>query len=46
MDAGTVRSLADGRVFTGRQAKALGLVDHLGGLDDAVAEAKRRPASR
>ncbi|HWR68729.1 MAG TPA: signal peptide peptidase SppA, partial [Desulfomonilia bacterium] len=27
-----VRQLADGRVFTGRQAKAAGLVDRLGGL--------------
>jgi ClpP class serine protease len=33
----SVRSLADGRVFTGRQAHALGLVDTLGGLDDARA---------
>jgi protease-4 len=31
-----VRPLADGRVFTGRQAKALKLVDELGGLSDAV----------
>lgn len=30
------RELADGRVFTGRQAKDLGLVDALGGLDLAV----------
>ena len=28
--------LADGRIFTGRQAKELGLVDDLGGLQDAV----------
>jgi protease-4 len=28
--------LADGRVFTGRQAKELGLIDDLGGLQDAV----------
>lgn len=28
--------LADGRVFSGRQAKELGLVDGLGGLQDAV----------
>jgi protease-4 len=28
--------LADGRVFSGRQAKDLGLVDDLGGLQDAV----------
>lgn len=31
-----VRTLADGRIFTGRQAKALGLVDELGSLDVAV----------
>ncbi|ABZ83503.1 signal peptide peptidase sppa, 36k type [Heliomicrobium modesticaldum Ice1] len=32
-----VRALADGRVFTGRQAKELGLVDELGNFYDAVA---------
>jgi protease-4 len=31
-----VAALADGRVFSGRQAKDLGLVDELGGLEDAV----------
>lgn len=31
-----VRALADGRVYSGRMAKELGLVDGLGGLDDAV----------
>ncbi|MGQ9866724.1 MAG: signal peptide peptidase SppA [Pseudanabaenaceae cyanobacterium] len=31
----TVRSFADGRVFTGEQALALGLVDRLGTLEDA-----------
>lgn len=31
-----VRSLADGRIFTGRQAKKVGLVDELGSLDAAV----------
>lgn len=31
-----VMKLADGRVFSGRQAKELGLVDGLGGLQDAV----------
>jgi protease-4 len=38
----TVRQLANGRVFTGRQARAAGLVDRLGGLDDALEEAKKR----
>ncbi len=33
--------LADGRIFTGRQAKALGLIDELGGLRDAVMLAGR-----
>lgn len=31
-----VRSLSDGRIFTGRQAKELGLVDELGSLQDAI----------
>jgi protease-4 len=35
-----VAALAEGRVFTGRMAKELGLVDRLGTLDDAIAEAK------
>jgi protease-4 len=34
-----VHSLADGRVYTGRQAYTLGLVDSLGGLQDAIDEA-------
>ena len=33
---GEVRKLADGRVFTGRQAVERGLVDELGNLEDAV----------
>ncbi len=37
LDAARVDSLADGRVFTGRQAKAEGLIDELGGEDDALA---------
>ncbi len=31
-----VREMADGRIFTGRQAFDLGLVDELGGLEDAI----------
>ncbi|MBI4824518.1 MAG: signal peptide peptidase SppA [Nitrospirae bacterium] len=31
-----VRDMADGRVFTGRQARELGLVDELGNLEDAI----------
>jgi protease-4 len=34
-----VRSLADGRIFSGDQAKALGLVDGLGNLQDTIAMA-------
>lgn len=36
-----VKAIADGRVFSGRQAKALGLVDELGGLREAVQLAAR-----
>ena len=32
-----VRTLADGRVYSGRMAKDLGLVDALGGFDEPVA---------
>lgn len=37
-----VDAVAQGRVWTGRQAKTLGLVDVLGGLDRAIALAKER----
>ena len=37
-----IDQLAGGRVYTGRQALALGLVDHLGGHDAALADAARR----
>jgi protease-4 len=36
LDRAKVLALADGRVYTGRRAKELGLVDSLGGLEDAV----------
>ncbi len=36
MDADRVRALADGRIFSGAQAEASGLVDRLGGLEAAV----------
>lgn len=32
----TVREVADGRIFSGEQARARGLVDELGGLQDAI----------
>jgi protease-4 len=36
-----VKAVADGRVVTGRQARALGLVDELGGEDEARAWLER-----
>lgn len=36
LDENKVRSLADGRIYTGRQAKELGLVDELGNMYDAI----------
>ncbi len=41
LDEAKARTLADGRIFTGTQAKSEGLVDTLGGLDDAIEEAKK-----
>ncbi len=38
--------LAGGRVYTGRQAQKLGLVDEIGTLDDALAFAKRSASIR
>ena len=37
MDQAKVRGLADGRAYTGRQARALGLVDEIGGDQEARA---------
>jgi protease-4 len=37
-----IDAIAQGRVWTGKQAKDLGLVDELGGLDRAIALAKQR----
>jgi len=48
MDKARLLTLAGGRIWTGRQAKEAGLVDALGTLEDAVAEAKsmaRLPAN-
>mmetsp|Transcript_22898 Transcript_22898/g.64877 ORF Transcript_22898/g.64877 Transcript_22898/m.64877 type:complete len:763 (+) Transcript_22898:113-2401(+) len=41
LDMDDVETVAQGRVWTGQQAKELGLVDELGGLDRAVAFAQR-----
>jgi len=38
-----VRKLADGRVFTGQEAKKNGLVDELGTYQDAIAAAAKMP---
>jgi protease-4 len=42
MDEAAVRKLADGRVYSGAQAKDLGLVDDLGNLEYAVELAAKR----
>jgi len=39
--ADKVRGFADGRIYTAEQARALGLVDRLGYMDDAVEMAKQ-----
>jgi protease-4 len=36
METAAVQALADGRIFTGRQAKEAKLVDELGNLEDAI----------
>ncbi|MDD4600282.1 hypothetical protein SDC9_22940 [bioreactor metagenome] len=36
MDPARVRQLSDGRIYTGNQAKELGLVDELGNMYDAI----------
>lgn len=40
MDVDAVHEIAQGRVWTGAEAKEVGLVDELGGFDRAVALAK------
>jgi len=40
MNPSEVDKVARGRVWTGRQAKERGLVDELGGLDEAISKAK------
>src|SRR3990170_1154501 len=42
MDAAQVRKLADGRVYSGAQAKEIGLVDQFGALQDAIDMAAKR----
>src|SRR5262249_38925128 len=42
IDPSRVRQLADGRLYSGAQAKAVGLVDELGGLNTAASLAWER----
>jgi protease-4 len=42
MDEARVRKLADGRIYSGAQAKDLGLVDEFGTLQDAIEVAAKR----
>ena len=41
MDLSKVEKIADGRIFTGEEAKNLGLIDRLGNLEDAIEWAGR-----
>ena len=41
MDPEKVKSLADGRIYTGEESRALGLVDRLGNVEDAIEWAGR-----
>ena len=41
MDVEKLEKLARGRIYTGKQAKEIGLIDDLGTLDDAIAYAKK-----
>ena len=41
MDPAKVRSVADGRIITGEEAKSMGLVDRLGNIEDAIEWAGR-----
>ncbi|ULA58054.1 MAG: Signal peptide peptidase SppA [Nitrospira sp.] len=42
MNGETIKKLADGRIYSGEQAKASGLVDDIGYLDDAIDLAKKK----
>jgi protease-4 len=42
LEKSEVAKIAQGRVWSGNQAKSIGLVDQIGGLDDAIAEAAKR----
>ncbi len=40
MSVDSVRNIAEGRVWTGQEAKEIGLVDRIGGINDAIEKAK------
>lgn len=42
LNAAQIRKLADGRIYSGPQAKEVGLVDEVGYLDDAISLAKQQ----
>ena len=42
LKAEQIRKLADGRIYSGTQAKSLGLIDQIGYLDDAIELAKQQ----
>ncbi len=46
LTAAQIRTLADGRIYSGEQAKTLGLVDGVGYLDDAIELAKKEVGLR
>lgn len=41
LDEKTVRAFADGRIYSGQQARALRMVDEMGGLEDAIEAAAK-----
>lgn len=41
LDMNKVKELADGRIYSARQAKENGLIDETGGIEDAVNESKK-----
>lgn len=42
MKQDAIKAIGEGRIWTGKHAKTIGLVDQLGGLDDAIAVAKKK----
>ena len=42
MSGDRIRKLADGRIYSGEQAKSSGLVDEIGYLEDAMEVAKKK----